>query len=79
MKFTSTENLVFVKARNFKSSKGNDCTFVTLANPSTYESIDVMPVKGCDLSRFAEGEKVSAVLHYDGRYTNVELLPASSK
>jgi hypothetical protein len=76
MKFNSIRNVKLVNIRNFTSKAGRACTFLTLADPETYESADFMPLQGLDTSKLNVGGDYSAVLHYDGRYTNVELLPA---
>ena len=76
MLFNSIRNLVLVKQRTFISKSNNTCTFLTLADPKTYESVDIMPIRGMDLSRLSDGTLYKAVLHYDGRYTSVELIPA---
>lgn len=64
-----------VNVRKFKSKAGNECTFLTIADPTTYENCDLMPVRDFDISRLESGKDYKAIIHYDGRYTNVELLP----
>lgn len=76
MLFRSIRNVKLVNVRNFTSRAGNPCTFLTLADPETYESADFMPVRGADVNGLHIGGDYVAELHYDGRYINVNLLPA---
>lgn len=73
MLFNSVHNLRLLNIRTFTSKAGNECTFLTLADPETFENVDFMPVRGTDVSKLTVGTDYLCVLHADGRYTNVEL------
>lgn len=68
-------NVRLVSKRCFQSRNGKDLCFLRVANPDTFESGDFLPVQGVDVSTLEEGKDYSAVLHVDGRYSNIELVP----
>lgn len=75
MKFVSKNNVKLVDVRQFTSKTGNPCTFLTIADPVTYESGDFMPVTGLDVSSLRVGGDYIAEIVVQGRYHNVSLLP----
>lgn len=74
MKFLSERKLRLVRVNQFVSKNGNNCTFLVLADPVTFESIQFMPIKDFDLSSVSTGKDYTAIIYCDGRYTNVELV-----
>lgn len=64
-----------VNVRRFTSKAGNECCFLTIADPATYESLELMPVRGFDVKGLEVGKDYKALVHIVGRYSNVELLP----
>ena len=64
-----------VNVRRFTSKAGKECCFLTIADPATYESMEFMPVRELDVSRIEVGKDYKALVHIDGRYSNVDLLP----
>ncbi len=76
MKFNSLRNVKLVNIRQFTSKAGKPCTFLQIADPQTYESGEFLPVNGLDISSLTIGGDYLAQISVDGRYTNLDLLPA---
>lgn len=67
--------LVFVKERVVQREGKKDLTFVTLADPNTYESNDFL-LNDKSQSNFGQGDLLDVELEVEGRYSNVFLIPA---
>lgn len=75
MKFSSSNPVKLVNKRSFVSAKGNNCTFLTIADVNTYENVDFMPVQGFPVDDLVVGNTYNAFVHCTGRFTSVELVP----
>lgn len=76
MKFNSLRNVKLVNIRSFTSKAGKPFTFLQIADPQTYESNEFMPVNELDLASLVIGNDYLAQITVEGRYTNLNLLPA---
>ena len=65
------ENVVFVKKNVVNTKNGNKITFVTIADPETYENYTGILSSKCDISGITSGSICNASLMADGRYTNI--------
>ena len=72
-------DVIFVKARQFKSKNGNDIAFLTIADSETYENFESMPAKGFNYSTLVPGTHYDCEIDCDSRYTNMTLYPLSGK
>lgn len=70
-------NVRLVSVRSFTSQKGNQLTFLKVADKDTYDSAEFLADKDFDAMSVREGSDYDLVVDYDGRYMNASLLPLS--
>lgn len=75
MKFFK-EKVIYVGSNQFKSKDGKDLCFVKIADSLTFENLEVMPFSGLDIDSLVVGQVYRAELECQGRYSNLNLLPA---
>ena len=72
MVFESKKELVFVKLREYASSKtGKPFSIVTLADSDTFENCELFVRNKSDWDMLKAGQKVKCGLEVDGAYTSV--------
>lgn len=67
------KDVVFIGSSKLISKTGKELCFIKIADPSTYENLELMPVLGLDVSKLVVGGVYNAQLHCSGRYSNVML------
>ena len=74
MKFQKS-NVRLVSRKDIKTKAGNDMTFVTVADKTSFEVIELRlaPSVGQDLGEIVEGRDYYAEFDFDGQYGSVTL------
>ena len=71
--FKNDQTVRLVRCRKFESKNGNLLTFVTVADKSTYESVELMVDKDFNVDALVPGSDYKAVVKTDGRYWTIRL------
>ncbi len=64
-----------VNVRSFVSKKGNNVTFLTVADTNTFENVDFLPAEDVNLSSLEIGRNYTLNLNTNGRFTSASLVP----
>jgi hypothetical protein len=64
------DKVVFVSSHRFNSN-GKELCFVKLADPLTYDVLEIMPVRDFSFSGLVAGQVCSAEIDIQGRYSNL--------
>jgi len=75
MKFNYSTPVRLVNVRNFVSKKGTNCTFLTVADTKTFESIDFMPSNDFDVNVLKVGNDYNLSIDVSGRFISCTLTP----
>lgn len=79
MVFKSDSVFRLVNVRNVVSKKGNNLSFVTIANTQTFENADFILDFGLDPSVLVVGSDYYVTINTDGRFTTVSLESCSKR
>ncbi|MCL2077241.1 MAG: hypothetical protein FWH08_02415 [Oscillospiraceae bacterium] len=81
MKFKVPETVRVTALKKITSKAGNELTFVTFANKSTFEVLEVKLTlaEGQNAAAIVEGRDYAAIVDFDGNYGSVTLTPAVTK
>lgn len=70
------KNVVLAKV-NRVSKNGKEFAFLKIADPKSYDTVELMASRDLNIDSLAEGSAYDALVDIDGRYSTVNLVPAA--
>ena len=61
---------------NRVSKNGKNFAFIKIADPKTYDTVEIMASRDLNIDVLTEGDVYDALVDIDGRYSTVNLVPA---
>ena len=62
---------------NRDSKNGKEFAFLKIADPKSYDTVELMASRDLNIDSLAEGSAYDALVDIDGRYSTVNLVPAA--
>ena len=62
---------------NKVSKNGKNFAFIKIADPKSYDTVEIMASRDLNLDMLTEGESYDALVDIDGRFSTVNLVPAA--
>ncbi len=61
---------------NRVSKNGKNFAFIKIADPKSYDTVEIMASRDLNIDVLTEGDTYDALVDIDGRYSTVNLVPS---